>query len=103
MKALALANQQGQKIYTITQANLNETLPKIQATSLVKGDIISAVNAGQSVTVHERPVAISGWSGTGYMIIDAQTGSRVTFPFSNPFKSRAYATRANVILNFSIL
>jgi len=75
MKALALANQQGQKIYTITQANLNETLPKIQTTSLVKGDIMSAVNAGQSVTVHERPVAISGWSGTGYMIVDAQTGS----------------------------
>ena len=36
---------------------------------------MSAVNAGQSVTVHERPVAISGWSGTGYMVVDAQTGS----------------------------
>ncbi len=70
MKAFALANAEGQKIYTITQANINEILPKIQASSLTKGDIQSSVNAGKTVTVHEREVSVPGWTGTGYMVID---------------------------------
>jgi len=74
MKALALANQQGQKIYTITKENINEVLPKIQASSLVKGDISSSVYAGKTVTVHERPVSVPGWTGTGYMVIDPVNG-----------------------------
>lgn len=69
MKAFALANQQGQKLYTITQDNINEVLPKIQASSLTKGDIIGSVNAGKTVTVHEREVSVPGWTGTGYMVI----------------------------------
>jgi hypothetical protein len=64
----------GQKIYTITQANLNEILPKIQASSLTKGNIISSVNAGKTVTVHEREVTVPGRRGTGYMVIDPVTG-----------------------------
>jgi len=74
MKAFALANQQGQKIYTITQANINEVLPKIQASSLTKGDISSSVYAGKTVTVHEREVSVPGWTGTGYMVTDPVNG-----------------------------
>ena len=74
MKALALANAEGQKIYTITQANINEVLPKIQASSLAKGDISSSVNAGKTVTVHEREVSVPGWTGTGYMVTDPVNG-----------------------------
>lgn len=74
MKAFALANAQGQKIYTITQDNINEVLPKIQASSLTKGDIIGSVNAGKTVTVHEREVSVPGWTGTGYMVIDPVNG-----------------------------
>lgn len=70
MKAFALANQQGQKIYTVTQDNYLNILPKIQASSLTKGDIRSSVMAGKTVTVHEREVSVPGWTGTGYMVID---------------------------------
>ncbi len=74
MKALALANAEGQKIYTITQQNIDTILPMIQASSLTKGDIQSAVNAGKTVTVHEREVSVPGWTGTGYIVIDPVTG-----------------------------
>ena len=70
MKAFALANAEGQKIYTINQENIATILPKIQASSLVKGDIMSAVSTGKIVTVHEREVSVPGWTGTGYMVID---------------------------------
>ena len=30
---------------------------------------MGSVNAGQTVTVHEREVSVSGWTGTGYMVI----------------------------------
>ncbi len=74
MKALALANAEGQKIYTITQQNIDTILPMIQASALTKSDIQSAVNAGKTVTVHEREVSVPGWRGTGYIVIDPVTG-----------------------------
>jgi hypothetical protein len=74
MKAFALANSEGQKIYTITSKNIYSILPKIQASSLTKGDITSAVNAGKTVTVHEREVSVPGWTGTGYMVTDPVNG-----------------------------
>jgi hypothetical protein len=74
MKAFALANAQGQKIYTITSKNIYSILPKIQASSLTKGDITSAINAGKTVTVHEREVSVPGWTGTGYMVTDPVNG-----------------------------
>jgi len=36
--------------------------------------ISNAVNAGKTVTVHEREVSVPGWTGTGYMVIDPVTG-----------------------------
>ena len=74
MKAFALANAQGQKIYTVNQQNIDTILPMIQATHLVKGDIMNAVAAGKIVTVHEREVSVPVWHGTGYMVIDPVTG-----------------------------
>jgi hypothetical protein len=74
MKAIQLANAEGQKIYTITQDNINDVLPKIQASTLTLNAISNAVNAGKTVTVHEREVSVPGWTGTGYMVIDPVTG-----------------------------
>ena len=39
-----------------------------------KGDIIS-LNAGHTVTIHERPISLNGWSGSGYMVVDNITGN----------------------------
>ena len=74
MKAFALANAQGQKLYTITKQNIDKVLPMIQASTLTKGDIRNAVMSGKTVTVHEREVSVPGWHGTGYMVFDPVTG-----------------------------
>ena len=75
MKAFALANAQGQKMYTISKQNIDKVLPMIQASALTKGDIRNAVNAGKIVTVHEREVSVPGWRGTGYMVFDPASGN----------------------------
>jgi len=74
LDTFAIANAEGQKIYTVTQQNIDTILPMIQASSLTKGDIQSAVNTGKTVTVHEREVSVPGWRGTGYIVIDPVSG-----------------------------
>jgi len=102
MKAFALANAQGQKIYTITKANINEVLPKIQASSLAKGDISSSVYAGKIVTVHEREVSVPGWTGTGYMVTDPVNGDGaylISGGGNGGWASTTQATLLNLILD----
>ncbi len=70
MKALQLANQQGQKIYTITQANADTVLPTLTHSQMTMNDITAAVNAGYTVTAHESPIQVPGWTGSGYIIAD---------------------------------
>jgi hypothetical protein len=70
MKALQLANQQGQKIYTITQANADTVLPTLTHSQMTMNDITAAVNAGYTVTAHESPIHVPGWTGSGYIIAD---------------------------------
>jgi hypothetical protein len=74
-KALSLASQQGQRIYTVTQANAATVLPQLSHGSAVMADIASAVNAGKVVTVSQSPVTHAGWTGTGYVVADVQTGA----------------------------
>jgi hypothetical protein len=38
-------------------------------------EIQNALNAGRTVTVHEAPITVSGWTGTGYIIDDPATGA----------------------------
>ena len=70
IKAFSLANRDNQKIYTIDTNNMLDILPKIQASSLVMSDIRGALSTGKQVVVHEKPVSVPGWRGTGYMVID---------------------------------
>ena len=35
----------------------------------------NALNAGLEVTIHEKPVTVSGWTGAGYTMIDPGTGA----------------------------
>ena len=35
----------------------------------------NAVAAGKEVTIHEKPLTISGWTGAGYTVIDQDTGA----------------------------
>lgn len=74
-KALSLAAQQGQTIYTITKANYAEILPKLNHSNVVMTDIRNGVNTGKTVTVHDTQITLNGWSGTGYTILDPESGA----------------------------
>lgn len=74
VKALSIAASEGQKIFTLTKANL-EQLNNTNIDTDVRIEIQNAVISGKAVTVHEKPINIFGWNGTGYAIIDPNTGA----------------------------
>jgi len=75
VKALQLAQQQGQRLYHITPANKATTLPNIHQDSLTLTEIQQGLNAGKEVIVHTNPISVPGWTGAGYIIFDPEDGS----------------------------
>jgi hypothetical protein len=75
VKALAIAASQGQKIFTITQANQDIILPQINVDPDVMNEMQNALAAGREITVHQSPITQSGWTGSGYIITDPATGA----------------------------
>ncbi len=75
VKALAIAQSQGQKVYTITVQNAATALPKLALGGSSGKEIRNAIQAGMEVTFHEIGINAFGWSGMGYSIIDPDTGS----------------------------
>jgi len=75
VKAIAIAQQQGQKIYSIDQDNRATALPKLPVSGNVGAEIRNAIEAGKTVTVHERQISAHGWTGYGFIIIDPKTGA----------------------------
>jgi len=75
VKAISIANTQGQKIWTIDSSNINIALNEINLASTVEQEIRNSVNAGKVVTTHEQRLSINGWVGEGYIIIDPATGA----------------------------
>ena len=71
VKAIAIAQSQGQKIYSINKDNAATALPKISASA----EIRNAIQAGKEVTFHEKAISAHGWSGQGYIIVDPETGA----------------------------
>lgn len=75
VKALTIASQQGQKIWTIDKTNLNLALSRINLSADAENDIRNAVNAGKIATAHEARLTYYGWVGEGYLLIDPNTGA----------------------------
>ena len=75
IKALSIASQQGQRVYTITQDNLNIALPSLTVAQDIKAEIQAAVQNGMEATVSQHPISYAGWAGNGYTIIDPETGA----------------------------
>ena len=75
VKAIAIAQSEGQKIYTINKANVQTALAKLPIGGEVGSEIRNAVNAGKEVTVHEKSINKHGWKGFGYIVIDPETGA----------------------------
>lgn len=75
VKALAIASAEGQKIWTITRDNLDLALTSINLGVDTENEIRNAVNAGKIATAHELQVNFRGWVGSGYLLIDPDTGA----------------------------
>lgn len=75
VKALAIANQEGQQLYTITQDNVAAVLSQLTIAPDVKTEIQEAIATGKLATVSQRAVTVGGWTGVGYIILDPETGS----------------------------
>jgi len=75
VKALAIASSEGQKIWTITQENLEEALSSINLGSDVESEIRNAVVAGNIATAHDSPLNYYSWVGSGYLLINPKTGA----------------------------
>jgi len=75
VKALSIAAQQGQKIYQVTQANVDTVLPQLNIGQGVKDEIVASVAVGKEVTVSENNITVAGWVGVGYIISDPETGA----------------------------
>ena len=75
VKAIAIAQAEGQRIYTINQSNAATALPKLPVGGTVGQEIQSAIQAGKEVTFHERGINAHGFSGYGYVITDPETGA----------------------------
>ena len=74
VKALAIASQQGQRIYTFTQDNLSY-LSDLTVEQAIKDEIQAQVQAGKVATMHQHPISYAGWTGAGYTIIDPESGA----------------------------
>lgn len=75
VKAIAIAQSQGQKIYTINQSNRATALPKLTLGGDVGAEIRNAIQAGKEVVFHEHAINAHGWTGFGYIIVDPDTGA----------------------------
>lgn len=53
----------------------SQIIPKLSLSTNVMTDIRDNVAVGRTVTVHEKTIHYKGWKGSGYIIIDPQTGS----------------------------
>jgi len=73
-KIMDIAATEGQQIFVITQANQAD-LANVNIDSATRKDILGAINAGKEVTVHQNPVSVNGWSGSGYIALDLNTGA----------------------------
>ena len=75
IKALAKASIEGQRIYQITQENVNTVLPQLNVSTDVKNEIRASVAVGKVATVSQNNITVGSWTGVGYIITDPETGA----------------------------
>jgi len=76
-KALVMAMQQGQRVYTITQQNKATALPALHLDSLAMSEISDALASGKEVTTHTDQLTVPGFKGSGYAVTDPVTGEGI--------------------------
>lgn len=73
VKALQLADIEGQKIYQIDSDNINLALTDINLGYEVEEEIRRAIGQGRIVITHQTNISVPGWTGAGYIILDPET------------------------------
>ena len=74
IKILTEASERGIPIYSISKDNIDK-LSEINVSSSVKNDIRNAVNSGKVVTIPKQEITYYDWEGTGYIVMDPETGA----------------------------
>lgn len=75
VKLLALANMQGQRIYTITETNASTALAAVSLPASIERNIAEAATAGKIVRVHAAPMTYAQQTQlVGYSVLDPETG-----------------------------
>lgn len=74
-KAFELAAEQGSRIFGADRTNVDAALAQTALDSDARSEVRAAINAGRIAVLHSGLLAIPGWSGAGYAIIDPVTGS----------------------------
>ena len=76
VSAITMASEQGQKIFHITEDNLDEVLAQVSISAESRHDIRRGVlSHGMTATVHEAPITVPGWRGSGYILTHPETGA----------------------------
>jgi hypothetical protein len=71
---LAAAASAGQKIFRLTETTQSQLADVSQSESVMQ-NVRSSLAAGKEVVIHQTPIAASGYSGAGYMVLDPSTGA----------------------------
>jgi RHS repeat-associated protein len=73
-KALQLAVQGGIEVLDLGPENAESALPELPLDDGVKDEIRAGVAQGYRVRVPAAPLTLQAWTGTGYLILDVETG-----------------------------
>lgn len=74
---IAWANSNGVPIHTVTAANVDQILPRLQTTADVKDEIRNAALSGLTIIVPEREFSRARIQAAGYVMLDPDTGAAV--------------------------
>ncbi len=74
MSIFEQAEKKGTTLVTLNEKNYNETIPGVSADR----DTLAEVEQGYTVILPEKETVLNDWKGTGYLILNPETGE--TFP-----------------------
>jgi len=75
MRIIQIANEQQIPVYKVDNSNLTQILSLLQVDSETKQAVSNSVNSGKVVYIPQRNIDFYGWEGTGYIILDPETGA----------------------------
>lgn len=75
MSVLAKAQEENIDLLLLSKNNLDTEIAKLNTDETTKQTVINAVNSGKVVTIPAEDVDIDDWHGTGYIVMNPETGA----------------------------